>query len=254
MLFMVPIFSIPLSIVVALYKVRSKKENNDKKLQSNTISTISVGFKTFALSILILYGLVSVYVLLVMKLASDSSLVGVAYIFAMPVVLFISIVAACIRMKKIKAILIFLMITVLPFSLYKWSHSNRQTEYYTAVTHMRHGDPNEADWREFFDKYENSTYVTKGTHNQLDLVLWIASIPQDILIKYVDHPDHIIKWSVAKNSSLPEKYMYEYINGDKYLRLNLARNPALPKDIIDRLLDDEEKEVSDAISETLANR
>ena len=41
------------------------------------------------------------------KVAKDA---GMAYIFAMPVVLFISVVAACIRMKKIKAILIFLMI------------------------------------------------------------------------------------------------------------------------------------------------
>ena len=54
-LFMVPLFSIPLSIAVVLYKVRYKKENNDKKLQSDTISSISVGFRTFGLSILILW-------------------------------------------------------------------------------------------------------------------------------------------------------------------------------------------------------
>ena len=119
---------------------------------------------------------------------------------------------------------------------------------------MQRGNPTEADWREFFDKYENSTFVTKGTHNQLNLVLWIGSIPQDILIKYVDHPDNITKWSVATNPNLPEKYMYEYLNGDKYLRLNLAKNPALPEDIIDILLGDEEKVVSEAMSETLANR
>jgi len=253
----VPMFSIPLSVAVAIYKVvvpssaRSSTVDGDRATESSTVPTVASGFRMFALSMLISYGVISVFVLLAFAFASDSSLVGVWFIAGMPVALLVAVVAACIHMKNRRAVLLFLMVTVLPFFLYKWSYSRWQTEYFHSAIGMQRGEPAEAEWRDFLARYENSLFGSMGTLNQLDMVLSIGSIPLDILMKYVDHPDIRIQWSVATNPSLPEEVMYRFLEGEGHLRRHLAQNPALPQDIIDQLLGDEDPRVRDVMSKAM---
>lgn len=237
--FKIPIISIPLSIIIAIYKMRRSNEQIKRPSNSKVSSALITGFKSFGISILTLYGILIIIIIAVAMLSSgDNSLIGVWFIFAMPPILVISIIYALFTIKKIKPIIIFLLITVVPVTAYKLNYSSKQNNFYNTVHQLQQGKPTEQQWRDFFIKYENSSFGSKGVHNQMYLVLSLPSVPQDILLKYVNSSDHLIKWNVAKNPALPQKYMYEYMKGDNHLRNNLAKNPNLPQDIIDKLNSD----------------
>lgn len=249
-----PFVSVPLSLIVAIYQVRSVDREEHTELKPRTTGRLlRKGLQNFILSTLVLYGLLTLGIVLFITFSSsDNSLIGIWFIIALPAILLASVVYALFSMRHTKAILIFLAITILPVILYKSYYSIRFSTFSGDVTHMQRGTPTEAEWRAFFDKYGDDLVVTGGNNSMLSMVLYIPSIPQDILIQYAESDDVTVLWSLAKNPSLPEEYMRAFVTADNYyLRERLAENPNLPQDVIAKLLQDKEPSVVETIKETL---
>ena len=96
--------SIPLSIFLVFYKYRIKKI--DHELQDNLIPTYSDAALTFIKTFILLYGTVAIAVNLMIVLKKGGALIGLWFGLSLPPILIFSLIAACIRLKNRKKILI----------------------------------------------------------------------------------------------------------------------------------------------------